>query len=223
MEDNFSDFILRTLYIFEGNYWQFKHVFQDFSQLSISDEYMFDERKSLDLYFQASQEISRLFHNYVSAWFSQKEHTSVIHKKLKKSEKSYLREFAIEYQERLDKSIKKSTENIFINDLRRYIQHKAIPPLCKIMTLNNDGASVSLCFDSDKIKDFDWKKESKEYILSRQNIHLDEIVDSHFCVVKKFHEWIYFRDLQLSPYNFTINKHMSFEEWLKSNEHLLNH
>jgi hypothetical protein len=216
MEESFSNFTLRTLYIFEGNYWQFKHTFQDFCRLSMSDEYMFDGGKSLDLFFQASQEISRLFHNYVSAWYSQKEHTSRIHKKLKNSEKSHLRDFAVEYQQRLDESIKGSIENIFINDLRRYIQHKSIPPLSQVMEINNAGISSSLCLTLDTIEDFDWSERSRSYISSRKNINLDEIVDNHFYMVKEFHDWICFRDRQLSPYNLTIPQDMSFEEWFNS-------
>jgi hypothetical protein len=216
MEDNFSNFIYKTLYIFEGNYFQFKHVFQDFSQLSLSNEYMADEKKNLDLFIKASQEISRLFHNYVSAWYSQKEHASRIHKKLKNSEKSYLREFAVEYQQRLDESIKKSIENIFINDLRRYIQHRSIPPLTQLMLFNNVGIVSSLGLTSDSIKNFDWSTASRDYISSRKHILLDEIVDNHFYAVKEFHDWIRFRDLQLNPYNFTIPKNMSFQEWLDS-------
>lgn len=153
------------------------------------------------------------------------EHTQAILKKLKDHEKEEIRNFAFEYENKLSESIKKNFENLFVKDLRRYIQHKALP----IPTLHNRVTrksfsdsdsepplmelSYSFEFSSEQIQDFNWNRTSKEYIKDNQSIPLEEIIDRHFTVMEDFYLWIQLRDQQLHPYSTSLIRQSTFEEW----------
>ena len=179
----------------------------------------------MQLHIQGGRELGRLIHNYAAAWLSLRDHSRAIKKKLTEHDAEEVRNFAIEYDNKLSESLKESFENSFVGDLRRYVQHKAVPvPTLhfRLTRVNVDNSasepplsemSYSFEFDSEQIQDFDWSRTSKEYIRNNKSIPLEKIIDGHFTMMKEFYLWIQFRDHQLHPYASSSVKQSTFEEW----------
>ena len=229
MGENFFSVIFYSFYILEGNYQDFKSTIQRYIKLTATDEFILDHQKYVQLHTQGGRELSRLVHNYTAAWYSLVEHTQAIRKKLKKHEKEEIRNFTLEYESKLSESLKENFENLFVKDLRRYVQHKAlpVPTLHFRMTRMSfaDSASdpplaeiaYSFEFSRKQIQDFDWNGTVKEYIGNNESIPLEKIIDGHFTVMKEFYRWIQFRDYQLHPYAPSSIKQSTFEEWKQQN------
>lgn len=226
MGENFFSVIFYSFYILEGNYWDLNRTIQGYIKLTTNDEFIVDQQKHLELHIQGGRELARLIHNYVAAWLSLVDHTRVIQKRLKEHNTEEIRHFAFEYEKKLSESIKDSFENLFVKDLRRYVQHKAVPvPTLHFKMTRVDSASplespqaemgYSFEFKAKEIENFDWSRASKEYIKSHQSIPVEKIINRHFAIMKEFYLWIQFRDHQLHPYAQNSIKQSTFEEWKK--------
>lgn len=225
MGENFFSVIFYSFYILEGNYQDFKSTIQRYVKLTTNDEFILNDQKRMQLHIQGGRELSRLIHNYTAAWYSLVQHTQAIRRKLKEHEKEEIRNFTLEYESKLSESLKENFENLFVNDLRRYVQHKAlpVPTLHFRMTRTSfaDSASepplaemgYSFEFSRKQIQDFDWKGIVKEYIRNNESIPLEKIIDGHFAMMKEFYLWIQFRDHQLHSYSPSSVKQSTFEEW----------
>ena len=213
MGENFFSVIFYSFYIFEGNYWDFKKTIQSYIELTNTNEFLSNERIHLDLNIHGCRELSRLIHNYAASWLSLVDHTRVIKEKLKGHEVDGIRNFALEYEVKLNEFLKDSFENFFVKDLRRYVQHKAVPIPTLHYRLTQTGMSCSFQFNTKQIEDFDWSKNSKQYIRNNKAVPLEEIIDRHFEMMKDFYLWIQFRDHQLHPYTSDWVKQATFETW----------
>ncbi|ANV90658.1 hypothetical protein [Picosynechococcus sp. PCC 8807] len=228
MGENFFSVIYYSFYIFEGNYIELIEAFKSYSKL------IEENQKNLNRLFEpfgfthhASRELARLLHNYATAWYSLKENTYAINNKLKKNKELDVRNFEYEYKKKLEESLKDSFENIFIADLRRYVQHKKMP----VPTLHFRGncsqektlIAEKPVFDlefkfeiiSDDIRDFDWNSKIKKYLRENQSVPIIEIVEKHFLQMENFYLWIQFRDHQLHPSAQHDIKNATFEEYKK--------
>ena len=225
MGENFFSVIFYSLPILEGNYRELKKAIQRYLEPIATGEFLFDDEERIQTHINSSREIARLIHNYAAASFSLVDHTRAIKNKLKGHDEKELRDFAFEYEEKLNESVKNSFENLFVKDLRRYVQHKAVvvPSLqIKLTRVNfsNSSSEISQAevkhsfeLDSKQLQDFDWGRASKEYIVSHRTIPVEEIIDKHFASIKEFYLWIQFRDTQLHPYASNSVKQSTFEEW----------
>jgi len=125
----------------------------------------------------------------------------------------------------LTESLKDTFENVFVKDLRRYIQHKKVPvPTLRFKMRRTENLSsesgdplfeggYSFEFSSKDIEDFDWSRKPKEYLKSNESVPIVEIIDKHFSIMKDFYLWVQFRDHQLHPYAPNDVKESTFEEW----------
>lgn len=226
MGENFFSVIFYSFYIFEGNYIEFKRTFDICIEAVNSDEFLSSSSEAqMNLGLDGSREIGRHIHNYAAAWLSLVDHTRVVHKKLKEHAKDNIRDFADEYEARLSEYLRDTFENIFVKDLRRYVQHKKVPvPTLhskskRIENLSSElghplsQESFSFEFNTKEIEDFDWSREPKEYIKSNRSIPIVEVIDKHFSIMKDFYLWIQFRDHQLHPYAPSEVRKVTFEEW----------
>ena len=225
MGEKFFSVIFYSFYILEGNYLELKRTLESYRKLTQSDEFIFDSKKHIELHIQGGRELGRLIHNYAAAWLSLVDHTRAIQKKLKDHQQEEIRNFAVEYENKLSESLKESFENSFVKDLRRYVQHQAVavPALyfrIKQVNFSNSASepplseiSHSFELNTKQIQDFDWSRTSKEYISKNESIPLEKIIERHFSLMKDFYLWIQFRDHQLHPYSSTSVKQSTFEEW----------
>ncbi|MBK1986331.1 hypothetical protein A0J48_001985 [Sphaerospermopsis aphanizomenoides BCCUSP55] len=225
MVENFGAISFYSFYILEENYRDFKKTIQSYIKLTTSDEFISNDQKYMELHIYGGRELGRLIHNYAASWLSLVDHTRAIQKKLKESKAEEIRNFAVEYENKLSESLKDSFENSFVKDLRRYVQHKAVPVptlhfRMKRVNLSNSESkpplmdmSYSFEFSTKQIQDFDWSKTSKEYMKKNESIPLEKIIDDHFNMMKDFYLWIKFRDHQLHPYSSSEIKQSTFEEW----------
>jgi len=225
MGENFFSVIFYSFYILEGNYIEFKRTIESYIKAANSDEFLRDSEKHIDLHIDGGREIGRLIHNYVAAWLSVVDHTRVIHKKLKDHDSSDIRDFTNECELRLAEYLKDTFENVFVKDLRRYVQHKRTPmptlhfKMKRIENLLSESgeplfeAGHSFEFNSKDIEDFNWNPKAKEYIKSNKSVPIVQIIDKHFSSMKDFYLWIQFRDHQLHPYAPKELTEITFEDW----------
>jgi hypothetical protein len=225
MGENFFSTIFYSFYIFEGNYIEFKKTIESYITMANSDGFLLNTEKQIDLHISGGREIGRRIHNYAAAWLSLVDHTRIVHKKLKDDKLVDIRDFAYEYESRLTKDLKDTFENIFVKDLRRYVQHKKIPvptlhlKMCRIENLSPESETslfeggFSFEFNSKDIQDFNWSRQAKEYLQKNKSVPIVEIIDTHFSTMKDFYLWIQFRDHQLHPYASREIKEMVFNDW----------
>jgi hypothetical protein len=223
MSYKFGSIIFYSFHIFERNYHELKSTIQGYKNLIASDDFISDSQKYMELHIYGGRELSRLIHNYAAAWFSLVDHTRAIQRELEGSEEEEIRKFAIEYQNKLNESLKDSVENSFVKDLRNYVQHKTVPvpTLHWTMTRNLSNSDTPLMdtdcsfeFITREIQDFNkWSKTSREYIKNNESIPVEKIIDSHFNLMKEFYLWINFRDDQLNPYASSEIKELTFDQW----------
>ncbi|MGM3308231.1 hypothetical protein ACSQ6I_20025 [Anabaena sp. WFMT] len=223
MGDKFGSIVFYSFYIFERNYHELKSTIQGYKNLIASDDFISDRQKYMELHIYGGRELSRLIHNYATAWSSLRDSTRAIQRKLEKSEEEEIRKFVIEYEDKLNESLKDSFENLFVRDLRNYVQHKAVPvPNLHWTMIRNLSSSDTPLMDTDcsfefstrEIQDFNrWCDSSKEYMKNNESIPVEKIIDRHFDMMKEFYLWINFRDDQLNPYASSEMKQFTFEQW----------
>jgi hypothetical protein len=225
MGENFFSIIFYSFYIFEGNYIEFKRTIENYIEAANSDEFLSDSEKHINLHISGGREIGRRIHNYTAAWLSLVDHTRIVHEKLKDHTLADIRNFANEYEVRLVEYLKDTFENVFVKDLRRYVQHKKVPvptlhfKMRRIENLSSESGSplfeggFSFEFKSKDIEDFNWSRHPKEFLKSNQSVPIVKIIDKHFSIMKDFYLWIQWRDHQLHPYAPREVKEITFEEW----------
>ena len=226
MGENFFSILFYSFYIFEGNYVEFKRTIESYIEDANSDCFIFDGDKQIDLNINGGREISRRIHNYAASWLSLVDHTRRVQRKLKDHASTDIQNFANEYETRLSKNLMPTFENIFVKDLRNYIQHKGVPvPTLRLtlhqaknMALDSDGTSLqgSYSFEinsSEFDTNFEWKPKSKEYLKNNRSVPIVTIIDQHFSAIRDFYRWIQFRDHQLHPYAPREAREITFEDW----------
>ncbi|PZV21288.1 MAG: hypothetical protein DCF21_02795 [Leptolyngbya sp.] len=229
MGENFFSVIFYSFYILEGNYIEFRRTIESYIKAANSDEFLRDSEKHINLHTTGGREISRLIHNYVAAWLSLVDHIRVINAKLKEHDSPDIRDFTNEYELRLAEYLKDTFENMFVKDLRRYVQHKKVPvPTLHFKMkrmenlLSESGEPLfegghSFEYHSKDIDDFNWSQKTKEYIKNNKSVPIVQIIDKHFSIMKDFYLWIQFRDHQLHPYAPRVVTETTFEDWKRKN------
>ncbi len=225
MGEHFFSVIFYSFYIFEGNYIDFQRTLEVYGETANSNEFLFDGEKQINLHIGGGREIARLIHNYSAAWLSLVDHSRRVNEKLKENSLDEIQIFAAEYEDRLSTQLKDTFENIFVKDLRRYVQHKKVPvPILQFKMVRIDNllseigkpvfeGGFSFEFNSQDIEDFNWNSNVKEYIKNNRTIPIGEIIDKHFSVMKDFYLWIQFRDHQLHPYAPDELREITFDTW----------
>jgi len=213
MRKNFASVIFYSFYILEGNYIEFRRTLDAYMKEANSDNCLADNGKHISLHINGGREIGRRIHNYAAAWLSLVDHTRIISKKLTISSIDYIQAFAVEYEAKKNECLKDNFENLFIKDLRRYVQHKKVPVPTLQFKINSVQIGFLFEFNSNEIENFDWNSKVKTYIKSRSSVPISEIIDKHFFVMKEFYLWIEFREIQLDPYAPTELRETTFEIW----------
>ncbi len=213
MRKSFSSVIFYSFYILEMNYIEFRQTLDAYMKAANSDDCFADNGKHISLHINGGREIGRRIHNYSAAWLSLVDHTRIIYNKLKASEIPHVQNFAVEYDTKMNECLKDNFENLFIKDLRRYVQHKKVPVPTLQFKANSSQAGFSFEFNSSEIENFDWNRKVKNYIESHRSIPIGEIIEKHFFVMKEFYLWIEFREIQLDPYAPSELRETTFELW----------
>jgi hypothetical protein len=144
MGENFFSVVFYSFYIFEGNYIEFKKTIEAYVEAANSDHFLFSDNQ-VDLHVNGGREIGRLIHNYAAAWLSLVDHTRRIHRRLAKHSEENIRDFSGEYEVRLITYLRDTFENIFVKDLRNYVQHKEVPvPTLHLNLVQVESGSSSL-------------------------------------------------------------------------------
>jgi hypothetical protein len=225
MGENFFSIIFYSFYIFEGNYIEFSRTIESYIKSANNKELFGDSENHINLHISGGREIGRRIHNYSAAWLSLVDHTRIVHRKLKDHTSDDVRDFADEYEIKLSDFLKDTFENVFIKDLRNYVQHKKVPvptlhfKIRRVEDLLSESGDplmeggYSFEFNSKDIEDFNWSGQPKEYIKNNESVPIVKIIDQHFSIMKDFYLWIQFRDHQLHPYAPREVKEITFEEW----------
>ncbi|AFZ59956.1 hypothetical protein H6G54_09735 [Anabaena cylindrica FACHB-243] len=90
MGDKFGSIVFYSFYIFERNYHKLKSTIQGYKNLIASDDFISDSQKYMELHIYGGRELSRLIHNYATAWSSLRDSTRAIQRKLETKTKFYV-------------------------------------------------------------------------------------------------------------------------------------
>jgi len=225
MSNSFFGVNFYTFYILKFNYLEFESTLKKCLEATSGEEFLFSTEKQIELHINAGREIGRRIHNYAAAYLSVVDHSRGIYKHLSESESEHFQNFAKEYDAKRKEHFNNSFENVFVGDLRRYLQHKkvAVPVLLTRMERTKDlssesssnlfDISYSFEFNSKEIKDFKWSQKSKDYINRNRTIPIADIITRHFSAMKSFYQWVEFRDYQVRPVVADKIARATFEEW----------
>jgi hypothetical protein len=229
MSNSFFSVNFYTFYILKCNYLEFENTLKRCLEATSGDEFLFSAEKQIELHINAGREIGRRIHNYAAAFLSVVDHSRGIYKHLLESESKHFQDFAEEYDAKRKEHFNDSFENVFIGDLRRYLQHKKVsaPVLLTKMERTEElssesssnlfNISYSFEFNSKEIKDFKWSSKSKEYINRNRTIPIADIITRHFSTMKSFYQWVEFRDYQVRPVVADEIERATFEDWQSMN------
>ncbi len=136
-------------------------------------------------------ELSRLFQNYLSSYYSLIKHTEQF------CRESKCVELSKEYSERV-KIIRIDDFVRFVYDLRTFSQHFGLPLFAAQLSLkaekNEKAKGIEqriLLQKKELLKWKSWSGYSKNYINSNENIDLKLVMIEHYSLIKTFYQWFY--------------------------------
>lgn len=221
LNPSFFYVIYYSFHTFEGNYIELRETIKQYLTLAASDEALQSSEKYMEINLYGSREITRRFHNYVASWFSIREHSYRIKKKIERSELKQDSTFVDEYKNQVSLYFKNNIENKFVQELRNYTQHNQLPIPSLTINMNREeddekiNLSCSFTLSCDELlQKGEWSSTSKIFLQNqKKSFALNDLIEGHFYLTKDFYLWIRFRESQLNPYSPLEFKNATFEEW----------
>lgn len=141
------------------------------------------------------REFSRLLHNYLSSTFSLIRHNAKLCNDLE------CPELTQEYLKQVD-FLNANSCVWFVKDLRHFAQHVGLPiPSAQLSFSTNHGKSElkhKILLDKDTLLDWkEWKKGSKDYINTHDEIDLKLAINEYQTLVRGFFMWFVKKVVQL--------------------------
>lgn len=213
---------LRLSYVvFQGNYEELRNfcLIKNHPE-KIMDLWDYNNRKLFDKFLV---ELVRLFQNYLSSAKSLVEQTNVVIREWYKGT-----DFLKEYQYQIDSRFRGNSLIRFIEDLRNYCLHYALPICNATFTLSpiNQGKGVMkvrFSFVLKKKNLLEWAgwSKGKEYLSQADDeVNIDILTCEYYQQIKDFHIWIINRLNEIHAEDFRwlekkrqeLLKEMSLEE-----------
>lgn len=206
LNPSFFHVIYYSFHTLEGNYIELRETIKQYLTLAASDEALQSSEKYMEISLGGSREIPRRFHNYVASWYSIREHSYRILKKIERSELKQSSAFVDEYKNQVSLYFKNSIENKFVQELRNYTQHNQLPiPSLTIKMSRDEEEKLNLSYSftlscDELLQRGEWSSTSKIFLQNqKKSFALDDLIEKHFYLTKDFYLWIRFRESQLNP------------------------
>jgi hypothetical protein len=139
--------------------------------------------------------IVRLLHNYLASAKTLVDHTRILAEELYKGT-----EFWTEYEAKKKESFIEVPLVQFIQNLRNYTLHKALPFTTATMILAEEpGFDCFINLNLEQLCLWDgWSKKAREYLdNANSEVRLDEIINEYTAIVKDFYDWFKNRQQEL--------------------------
>jgi hypothetical protein len=139
--------------------------------------------------------IVRLLHNYLASAKTLVDHTRILVEELYKGTA-----FWAEYEAKKKESFVDSTLAQFMQNLRNYTLHRALPFTSTTMNLATGpefDSFINLNLSQLRLWE-GWSKKAKEYLNgSEEKIRLDEVTNGYTAIVEEFYNWFKKRQQEL--------------------------
>jgi hypothetical protein len=138
------------------------------------------------------RELTRLLQNYLSSTYSLIEHNRRFCVDLDSSELNN------SYSEKIEE-LRRNDCVVFVKDLRTFSQHIGLPLLSgqisfKKLSVDSDNSEFKqrILLQKDEFNKWkDWRKASKNYIKSHEEIDLKLVLTEYQSLIKTFYEWFF--------------------------------
>jgi len=181
--------------VFRRNFIELKKILVDANKntKAMLEIWSIKNRDKLDL---LNIEITRLLQNFLAS-----AKALVVQTRVAIKEHWYKgSDFSIEYQDKIDKTFKNNNFVKFIEELRNYCLHFALPftnaefkfTPNKIDRRKIDHLEFSFSLQKQGLEIWDeWKRPSKSYLSKADDdIKIEEFIENYYEMVEKLHKWI---------------------------------
>jgi hypothetical protein len=184
-------YLNNIFYIYERNYFEFEKLLTAFHTPQIILP-LFDEEKRDDFHLLIN-ELIRYLHNYVTSAATLKDHARIMIRAAYKNS-----EFLAEYQTKIDNVFTNDPISVFVQDLRNYTLHCALPAtFSQIQFLQDQKTKQQIpitraLLDKDSLlHGYKWKPASKEYLAEAPDeIDLLVLLNTHHDKYVSFYDWL---------------------------------
>lgn len=145
-------------------------------------------------------ELSRLLHNYLASGKTLIDHS----RKLYQEEYENLA-FSEVYKNKIEETFSKSPMAKFIQDLRNYSLHRAIPisGASYDISSSSNGLEEVLLVKKRLLEWNGWTKKSKEYLdTCKEDIDLVQLINEYTKKIKEFQEWFHSKQMEIHKKDF---------------------
>ena len=183
------DEVRRTYQVFLGNFADLRALLVRAStDMELAIELVknvppFDVREK----FQAT--LDRFIHNYVAATKSLVDHTRRLTQRYGGSP------FAVEYEQR-KKLVAAAGATAFVNDLRNFVLHRALPLTGHTVRFQRDPIEEfesQAYLQTRSLLEWDgWSSKAKDYLAARgETVDLSAAIEDHMQLVRALYDWLF--------------------------------
>jgi hypothetical protein len=139
--------------------------------------------------------ITRLLHNYLAGAMTLVDHCRILIRDFYAAEK--YAEFVAEYELKKTEYFVENPLHQFIQRLRNYILHVALPIVGSTMNLNDLTSHLIIQYSSLK-ESFKWGPYAGIFLESRQDTgELEELITEYYNLVISFYDWFHNRQMEV--------------------------
>lgn len=182
-----------SVYIFQGNYNDLLEPITNYKKAEKFFELQ-DVRNAdaLEFFFKY---ITRLFHNFLAAAMTLVDHCRILIRDFYAAEK--YAEFVAEYDLRKTEYFVQNPLHQFIQKLRNYSLHKALPIVGSTINLSNLTGNLIVRYSSLR-DDFQWGPYAGIFLEDKgETGELEELVTEYHNLVIEFYDWFYGRQMEV--------------------------
>ena len=183
-----------SVYIFQGNYSDLLEPITRFKKAETFIE-LHDVRNADDLEFFFKY-VTRLVHNFLAAAMTLVDHCRILVRDFYAAEK--YAEFVAEYELKKTEYFVENPLHQFIQRLRNYILHVALPIVGSTMNLNNFTSHLIIQYSSLKESSFKWGHYAGIFLEGKQETgELEELITEYYNLVISFYDWFHNRQMEV--------------------------
>ena len=139
--------------------------------------------------------ITRLFHNYLAAAMTLVDHSRILIKEFYEAEK--FADFVAEFEVKKREYFIENSLHHFIQELRNYNLHKALPIVGSTLNLNSLTSHLIIQYEGLR-DDFDWGPSARAFLESKgENGELEELTTDYYNLVTDFYNWFHGRQMEV--------------------------
>jgi hypothetical protein len=180
-----------VIHLYQRNYYEFQKLLTAFNTPEAILTFMGDDKRD-DLHLLIN-ELNRYFLNYVTSAQTLKDHCRIMIKATYKNQ-----EFMDEYQAKIDQTFTNNPLSVFVQDLRDYTLHYALPAtisqiqfLRDPQTKQSSASSRALLDKKSLLYGYKWQSASKKYLAeSPEEIDLLDLINKHHNKFVLFYDWL---------------------------------